>query len=445
MVDFHPLAKIFPMIEGREFDELVADVSAYGLRERIVILDDLILDGRNRYRAGIAAGIINADDPPHNGIGMQQWCQLYLPEYEGDPLAWVLSKNLHRRHLTESQRAAAAAELGKLPRGRPPEWKDRDDKAADVPDSSHVDRKLPQADRAEMMSVSERMVRLGDAVKADGAPEVFEAVKNGALAMTAAAEVAKLPVSEQLEILRSVPKHLVAQVAKERQGNAGRVTMPNRVEPDDSLDYFPTPPWATRALVMDILQPRGISLDGVKIREPACGEGHISGVLEEFVGAGEIYASDIFDYSADGISPPRWVGQVDYADPTVALADVDWTITNPPFDEKALAFALRALATSTKGVAMFFRSQWAVEGIGRYNELFSVRPPSIEAYWTERVPLHKGRWMPDGDTMTAYCWLVWVAGLSPQPVFRIPPGRRVERSLPTDTERFTAMPVRALT
>ena len=56
-LESHPLASLFPMIEGAEFDDLVADIKANGQREDIVLLDGKVLDGRNRYQACLAAGI----------------------------------------------------------------------------------------------------------------------------------------------------------------------------------------------------------------------------------------------------------------------------------------------------------------------------------------------------------------------------------------------------
>jgi hypothetical protein len=53
---FHPLASLFPSIEGAEFDELVARVRAHGVRELVVLCEGQILDGRNRYRPGGRGG-----------------------------------------------------------------------------------------------------------------------------------------------------------------------------------------------------------------------------------------------------------------------------------------------------------------------------------------------------------------------------------------------------
>jgi ParB-like chromosome segregation protein Spo0J len=85
---FHPLGDRFPPIEGVEFDELVADIKANGLIEPIVMLDGMILDGRNRYRACVAADV----EPT------------FRPFTSDDPAAYVISANIHRRHLTAEQK-----------------------------------------------------------------------------------------------------------------------------------------------------------------------------------------------------------------------------------------------------------------------------------------------------------------------------------------------------
>jgi ParB-like chromosome segregation protein Spo0J len=104
-LEFHPLADIFPLLEGDEFNNLVSDIKANGLHEAIIVYEDKILDGRNRYRALLALGI----DP-------EGYCVDETDDID-DPVAYVISLNLRRRHLDESQRAMVAAKLATLKLG----------------------------------------------------------------------------------------------------------------------------------------------------------------------------------------------------------------------------------------------------------------------------------------------------------------------------------------
>ena len=175
--------------------------------------------------------------------------------------------------------------------------------------------------------------------------------------------------------------------------NRSTAVMQRRKEPHDSLEDFPTPPWATRALCRALF--RNAMSNHLSVREPAANRGHMVRPLAEYFG--HIEAADIFDYGA-GFS------QLDYLFGPLPAA-VDWTITDPPF-RLAEQFIERALATSLLGVAVLVRSAF-LEGVGRHQRLFSVRPPSRVLQFSERVVIHKGRLSPDGSTATAYCWVIW--------------------------------------
>ena len=112
MLDHHPLADIFPLIAGDDYAQLVRSIAENGLREKIVLFEGRILDGRNRYRAAVSANVIasDADATGPDGALLPQF-RLFDPDAEGDPLRFVIIHNLHRRHLSESQRAIIAAGL----------------------------------------------------------------------------------------------------------------------------------------------------------------------------------------------------------------------------------------------------------------------------------------------------------------------------------------------
>ncbi len=205
--------------------------------------------------------------------------------------------------------------------------------------------------------------------------------------------------------------------------------MSRRFEPADSLDYFPTPPWATRAFCEHVL-PHFEAIDpetglfGVDAIDPACGEGHMVAVLREYMPA--VTASDIFPYGFGGVA--------DFTHPDEVYAPRGWVITNPPF-KLAVDFVQRALQIARRGVAMLVRTAF-LEGEERHALLFGPNPPALVAQYIERVPMHKGRWSVNGTTATSYCWLVWAAGGSREPRFTwIPKSRRILTN-PDDWQRF---------
>jgi len=136
----HEIADIFPLIKGPEFDELCNDIETHGLREPIWLYEGKILDGRNRHEACQITGT-----------------PIQSRDYEGDdPVGFVLSLNLHRRHLSESQRGMVAASIANLQNGG-----DRlTDQSANLQSAS-----VSRSEAAKKLNVSERTVNN----KADGA------------------------------------------------------------------------------------------------------------------------------------------------------------------------------------------------------------------------------------------------------------------------------------
>lgn len=172
--------------------------------------------------------------------------------------------------------------------------------------------------------------------------------------------------------------------------NTSSAVMAQRIEPKDSLDFFPTPPWATRALC-EWIAPTYMT----SVWEPACGEGHMVNALGDYFH--QVHSSDIKDYG--------WVHDCKDFVHIKEHKHYDWIITNPPFN-LAESFAYQGLKFATEGVALLVRTSF-LEGIKRYKNLFSVNPPTDILQFTERVPMHRGRLLEKGSTATAYCWLVW--------------------------------------
>jgi len=110
-METHPAAEIFPLMSAAEYRALVEDIRQHGQREPIVLYDGRILDGRNRWRACQELGV----EPR-----FIDW-----NEDDGVPSVFVVSRNLHRRHLNEAQRAEIAARLATRKPGRPQRVKEK--------------------------------------------------------------------------------------------------------------------------------------------------------------------------------------------------------------------------------------------------------------------------------------------------------------------------------
>ncbi|MEQ8226745.1 MAG: hypothetical protein RIA64_01565 [Rhodospirillales bacterium] len=168
-IEHHPLAGMFPMMDDQSFSELADDILENGLREPIVLYEGKILDGRNRFKA----------------------CDFHLIEpdfvtYEGDdPLGYVISLNLRRRHLTTSQRAMVAARIANLTAGRP----------------TNNSANLRNNDAAQMMNVGTRSVETARKVREHGTPEVVTAVESGEMSVSAAAVLAGQPEDVQATVM----------------------------------------------------------------------------------------------------------------------------------------------------------------------------------------------------------------------------------------------------
>jgi N6-adenosine-specific RNA methylase IME4/ParB-like chromosome segregation protein Spo0J len=196
MKEFHPLANIFPLVEGPEFADLVADIREHGLHEPIVMFEDRVLDGRNRLRACEAAGV----EPT-------------FTVYQGDdPISYVVSLNLRRRHLNESQRAMVAAKLATLKLG-----------------GNQHSEGLPIGRSSELLNVGERSVARAREVQEHGTPELVHAVERGAVSVSAAADVATLPAQEQQEIVAR-GEHEILRTARDIRARQAEIRRAERIE-----------------------------------------------------------------------------------------------------------------------------------------------------------------------------------------------------------------------
>lgn len=177
--EFHPIASVLPMLGHADLNALAADIQGNGLRHRIVLLDGKILDGRNRYKACGLVGV-KPEFRDFNG--------------DGDPIAFIISENLCRRHLTASQKGLAVAKIADLPRGNP------NLKKAETPTNSNSAqmRNKTTAEVAKEVEVSPRTVEQAKQVLREAPRETIEEVERGEKSVaTAVKEIKAAKTKEQ--------------------------------------------------------------------------------------------------------------------------------------------------------------------------------------------------------------------------------------------------------
>ncbi len=188
-MDFHPIADLFPLLAGADLDALADDIRDNGLLHPIVRHGGKILDGRNRFRACGLAGV-----------------EPRFVDFDGpDPLAFVVSANLHRRHLNESQRGMVAAKVATMTRGRQPI-----ETNVGIPTFAPP---VSQTQAAALLNVSRDTVIRATNVMKKGGPRLRKAVEDGEVKLHTASRLADLPNDQQEEALDARS----AAAASERQ------------------------------------------------------------------------------------------------------------------------------------------------------------------------------------------------------------------------------------
>ena len=151
-------------------------------------------------------------------------------------------------------------------------------------------------------------------------------------------------------------------------------------------DYFPTPRWATFALV------ENERFEG-SIWECACGDGAMSRVLEET--GRKVFSSDLFE---------RGYGESGH-DFLTASRSADNIVTNPPYNS-AEGFVATGVRRAKRKFALLLRLAF-LEGANRANTIFSKAPPARVWVFSERITFYPNGVEPKGSGTTAYAWFVW--------------------------------------
>lgn len=187
----HPAAEIFPMMSDADFSEFKEDIRKTEVRDSIVLYDGQLLDGRNRLKAMLELGL-----DPHCHYS---WID---KADDFDPVAYVLSVNLHRRHLTTSQRAMVAARCRKAfdveASDRKRETEGRPAKDKPVANSPPVSKSKSRDKAGKALKVGGKSVDAATKILKSNKPELIAKVDSGEMSLNAAVKAVEPAKSKKV-------------------------------------------------------------------------------------------------------------------------------------------------------------------------------------------------------------------------------------------------------
>jgi ParB family chromosome partitioning protein len=280
--EIHPACALFPMMDADALEKLAEDIRAHGLRHPVILHDGKVLDGRNRLEACGRAGV--APD-------FEEWAG------DGDPVEWVVSTNLHRRHLSTSQRAMVATRLANMRQG-------------ERTDLAQKTARLNQPAAAKMLGVSRGAVQQAAKVESKGTQALVSKVDDGTLPVSTASEAADMPEAAQDRLVEAVTNAKTPQEARKAAREILKAEKKVHVSHNSGENEWYTPAVYIKAAVEAM---GGIDTD------PASSE-----IANKTVGAGVYYTEE-----QDGTSQ-KWSGRV-------------WM--NPPYSQPQIARFAEAVSS----------------------------------------------------------------------------------------------------
>ena len=287
--EYHEIANIFPMMQDDEYERLKDDIAINGQLEPIVLYEGKVLDGRNRYKALCDIGL-----------------KTDFEEYQGDqPLSYVISKNLHRRHLTASQRAIMATDIKPLleveaKKRQLANLKQYADTVVEIMPQREAGKSRDKA--GDLFGVSGRYVSEAENIK-EKEPELAEKVRSGDMTIAEAKKKAQKAEREK-------ERHKLAESAKslpaDERWNVSEGDI-NNYQAGKQFDFIITdPPYPKEYLQLyEVLAKRAnewLKDGGLLIA--MCGQSYLNQIYEMMSKHIEYYWTAA--YLTPGESPSLW-------------------------------------------------------------------------------------------------------------------------------------------